>query len=114
MDEECMLHDGCPFGQAVITRAYNLPQKYVIHRYFLHNESYSYLFSPAPYRNDALLIASCYQSCLNIAVEHGIRALAFPCIGAGAKHFPLDAHAQIALQTIRRWLETGESLLRAA
>lgn len=96
LDEECMLHDGCPFGQAVITRGYLLPQKYVIH-------------SPAPYTNDPHLIASCYQSSLALAAEHKIRTLAFPCIGAGAKCFPLDAHAQIALQTVRRWLETDDN-----
>jgi len=96
LDEECMLHDGCPFGLSVITRGYLLPQKYIIH-------------SPAPYVNDATLIASCYQSALELAVAHKIRKLAFPCIGAGAKHFPLDAHAQVALQTVRRWLETDEN-----
>jgi len=96
LSEECLLHDGCPFGMAVITRGYLLPQKYIIH-------------SPAPYQNDAQLIASCYHSSLELAKLHKIRVLAFPCIGAGAKHFPLDAHAQIVLQTIRRWLETGEN-----
>lgn len=58
-----------------------------------------------------MILASCYQSALDLAVKHGIRTIAFPCIGAGAKAFPLDVHAQVALQTVRRWLEKGNFAL---
>eukprot|EP01127_Copromyxa_protea_P021125 TRINITY_DN717_c0_g1_i1.p1 TRINITY_DN717_c0_g1~~TRINITY_DN717_c0_g1_i1.p1 ORF type:complete len:314 (-),score=65.20 TRINITY_DN717_c0_g1_i1:518-1459(-) len=95
MDEECLLHDGCPFGQAVITRGYLLPAKFVIH-------------APGPYSADPMVLASCYQSALDLAAQHKIRTIAFPCIGAGAKSFPLDVHAQVVLQIIRRWLEKGK------
>jgi O-acetyl-ADP-ribose deacetylase (regulator of RNase III) len=57
---------------------------------------------------DPMLLASCYHSALELASKHNIRTIAFPCIGAGAKSFPLDVHAQVALQTVRRWLEKGK------
>jgi len=90
--EECLLLDECPMGQVAITRGYELPCKYVIH-------------CVGPNRGDPHLLASCYHSALDIAVEHSVRTIAFPCVATGLNSFPLEVSAQIVLQTTRRWLE---------
>eukprot|EP00009_Paramoeba_aestuarina_P016449 CAMPEP_0201526336 /NCGR_PEP_ID=MMETSP0161_2-20130828/31480_1 /ASSEMBLY_ACC=CAM_ASM_000251 /TAXON_ID=180227 /ORGANISM="Neoparamoeba aestuarina, Strain SoJaBio B1-5/56/2" /LENGTH=449 /DNA_ID=CAMNT_0047926683 /DNA_START=33 /DNA_END=1379 /DNA_ORIENTATION=- len=94
--EELLLLDGCPTGYCEISRGYCLPAKYIIH-------------CVGPMNRDATKLASCYNSALEMAVEHKIRTLAFPCIATGCFGFPLEASAQIALQTVRRWLEIGDN-----
>lgn len=79
---ECRLLNGCKTGKAKITKAYKLPCEYVIH-------------TPGPHWNGGKskeheLLASSYRSCLDIAVEKGIRSIAFPSISTGIYSFPLD------------------------
>lgn len=95
--EECRTLHGCPTGEARITKGYRLPAKYVIH-------------TPGPVwqgggRKEEELLASCYRSCLELAVEHGIRRIAFPSISTGIYGFPLEKAAPIAIHTIRSFCE---------
>lgn len=90
---ECRLLNGCKTGKAKITKAYNLPCEFVIH-------------TPGPHWNggnsrEHELLASSYRSCLELAVENGIRSIAFPSISTGIYHFPLDEAAKIAVGTAR-------------
>ncbi len=92
---ECRLLNGCRTGRAKITGAYRLPCEYVIH-------------TPGPHWNGGRsgeheLLASCYQSCLELAVENGIQSIAFPSISTGIYHFPLDEAAQIAVGTVKKF-----------
>lgn len=92
---ECRLLNGCKTGEAKITKAYKLPCKYIIH-------------TPGPRWNggkskERELLASCYQSCLELAVGNGIRSIAFPSISTGIYHFPLEEAAQIAVGTAKRF-----------
>ncbi len=90
---ECKTLNGCKTGEAKITKAYKLPCDYVIH-------------TPGPvwyggdYRERDLL-ASCYRSCLELAVENGIRSVAFPSISTGVYHFPLNEAAEIAVKAVK-------------
>lgn len=94
--KECFTLKGCKTGEAKITGAYNLPCKYVIHtvgpiwRGGNHGES--------------KLLANCYRNSLQLAVDHGIRTIAFPSISTGVYHFPVQYAAQIAVQTVREFL----------
>lgn len=93
---ECRLLNGCKTGQAKITKAYKLPCEYVIH-------------TPGPYWNggksrEAELLASCYKSCLEIAVESGIRSIAFPSISTGIYSYPLGEAAEIAVRTAKQFV----------
>lgn len=94
---ECLKLHGCKTGQAKITKAYNLPCEYVIH-------------TPGPVwiggkANERELLASCYRSCLELAVKNNIRSIAFPSISTGIYHFPLEEAARIAVGTARSFIE---------
>ena len=94
--KECRTLGGCQTGEAKITSAYNLPCNYVIHR-------------PGPIWNggghdEDKLLASCYLNCLDIAMNHGIKSIAFPSISTGVYHFPLDRAAGIAAATVESFL----------
>ena len=92
---ECKTLNGCPTGEARITKGYNLKAAYVIH-------------TPGPRyaggnRGEAQLLESCYRNCLLLAMEHGIREIAFPSISTGIYRFPLREAAEIAVRTIMQY-----------
>ena len=94
---ECITLHGCETGEAKITGAYNLPCKYVIHT-----------VGPIWWslqRNKAELLANCYRNSLRVAVEHGIRSIAFPSISTGVYAYPLNQAAQIAVHTVKEFVK---------
>ena len=93
-----------PTGQAKITPAYNLPSKYVLH-------TVGPIVSGPLTNEHERLLESCYRSCLNLAAEHGVESLAFCCISTGVFMFPNQRAAEIAVETVRNWLdETGSRM----
>ena len=54
------------------------------------------------------LLKSCYQSCLELAVQSGVKSIAFCCISTGVFGFPQEKAAEIAVDTIRTFLKTHE------
>lgn len=94
---ECRTLHGCETGEAKITRAYNLPCDYVIHT-----------VGPIWYggnNDEDKLLASCYYNSMKIAVENGIRTIAFPSISTGVYCFPVERAAKIAVDTVHRFLQ---------
>lgn len=94
---ECRTLHGCETGEAKITRAYNLPCDYVIHT-----------VGPIWYggnNDEDKLLASCYHNSMKIAVENGIRTIAFPSISTGVYCFPVERAAKIAVDTVHRFLQ---------
>ena len=83
-------------GRAKITRAYNLPCKYVLHTVG------PIITGPLTGREETLL-ASCYRSCLELAEQRGVTSIAFCCISTGEFHFPNERAAEIAVQTVREY-----------
>lgn len=85
-----------PTGRAKITKAYNLPCRYVLHT-----------VGPIIYgvvtETDRRQLADCYRSCLNLAAAYGLRSLAFCCISTGEFHFPNRLAAEIAIMTVEEW-----------
>jgi O-acetyl-ADP-ribose deacetylase (regulator of RNase III) len=54
--------------------------------------------------NEPLLLASAYQSSLDLAEQEGARSVAFPAISCGVCGYPLDEAAPVALSAVRAWL----------
>jgi O-acetyl-ADP-ribose deacetylase (regulator of RNase III) len=97
---ECRMLNGCKTGQAKITKGYNLPCKYIIH-------TVGPVWNGGEKR-EAQLLADCYRNSLLIAMEHGIRTIAFPSIATGIYRFPVDKAAQIAVSTVSEFLQEYE------
>lgn len=78
-------------GEAVITSGHRLPNPHVIH-----------CLGPVYGRDEPAdeLLASCYREALRMAEENGLRSIAFPAISTGAFGYPMEAAAQIALETV--------------
>ena len=88
-----------PTGQAKITPAFNLPSKSVIH-------TVGPIITPnrQPNQAEENLLASCYESCLELAKKYRLKSLAFCCISTGEFHFPNQRAAEIAVATVKKFL----------
>ncbi len=94
--EECRRIGGCPTGQARITRGYRLPAKHVIH-------------TVGPVwrggtNGEPDLLASCYRESLRLAVENGVRTIAFPAISCGVYGYPAHEAARVAVREVQRFV----------
>ena len=86
-----------PKGQAKITAGYNLPAKHVIH-------TVGPIIYGAVTHEDEHLLASCYRSCLELASREGLESIAFCCISMGEFHFPNRCATEIAVGTVKKFL----------
>ena len=91
---------GCPTGSAVITKAGELPARFVIH-------------AVGPVYRDGRhgepgLLASCYTTALRLAEENGATSIAFPSISTGIYGYPVEAAARVAVQSVAAHLERPE------
>ncbi len=92
----CVAAGPCETGDARITPGYELPAKHVIH-----------CVGPVYHgggADEAGLLESCYQRSLELAEEHGVRSIAFPCISTGIFGYPLEEATDIAVRTLQAWL----------
>lgn len=83
-------------GSAKITKAYNLPCRYVLH-------TVGPIIRRSITKTDRELLASCYRSCLELAKKSNLYSVAFCCISTGEFHFPNELAAEIATQTVGEW-----------
>lgn len=98
--EACRRVGGCKTGQAVITTAGNLPSKHVIHT-----------VGPVWRGGNAdepMLLAKCYSNSLLLAVDYELRTIAFPNISTGVYGYPKDRAAEIALNTVKEFLDSDD------
>lgn len=102
--EECRLireqQGGCPAGSAVITSGGNLLARYVIHAVGPIWEGGN--------KNESQLLASAYEKSLKIAQEKNLETIAFPNISTGVYGFPKEEASEIAIQTIKKFLNESE------
>lgn len=93
--EECKTLNGCKTGEAKITKGYNLPAKYVIHT-----------VGPVWYggnRGERQLLENCYKNSVSLALENGIKSVAFPLISSGAYGYPLEKALSVAIDTLKEY-----------
>jgi O-acetyl-ADP-ribose deacetylase (regulator of RNase III) len=99
---ECMTLSGCRTGEAKITKGYRLKARHVIHTVgpVWHGGGHG----------EPELLQSCYRNSLVLAAKHGLQSIAFPCISTGVYRFPADQAAQIAVESVRQYLEAPCSI----
>lgn len=100
--KECIKIGGCEVGEAVITTAGNLDANYVIH-------------TVGPIwrggnNNEEILLQNAYKNSLKLAINNGIKTIAFPNISTGIYRFPKKKAAEIALKTIKDFIKSNNEL----
>mgnify|MGYP000764525674 CR=1 FL=1 len=93
--KECRMLHGCETGEAKITKGYNLPCDYIIH-------TVGPIWRGGK-DNEEQLLASCYYHSLKLALEKGIKRIAFPSISTGVYGFPVKLAAHIAVNVVARF-----------
>ncbi len=85
--------NGTEVGNAVDTRAYNLPAKFVIHavgpRWLGGHEK------------EPNLLAAAWINSLKLADSLGCKSIAFPSISTGIYGYPIDLASKVAISAIR-------------
>lgn len=100
--EECKTLGGCKTGEAKITKGYNLPAKHVIH-------TVGPVWRGGNNGEDELL-RNAYRNSLKLAVENGIKTIAFPAISTGVYSFPLERATKIAVEEVLKFLSNDDSI----
>jgi len=99
---ECRTLGGCQPGEAKLTRGYRLPARFVIH-------TVGPVWTGGNC-DEAQTLVNCYRNSLQLAVENGIKTIAFPAISCGAYRYPIRQAAQIALETTKDFLSSSDKI----
>lgn len=97
--EECRTLGGCPTGEARITKGYNLKARHVIH-------TVGPIWSDGS-KGEPQLLANTYRNSLELAKQHSLQSVAFPNISTGVYRFPKKQAAQIAVETVKDYLQNN-------
>ena len=101
--QACRLLGGCPTGEARITAGFRLPARWVIHT-----------VGPiwqGGHGAEAHLLRECYRNSLELALQHGVRSIAFPAISTGVYAYPKAQAAAIALEVIGHYAGRFERIV---
>ncbi len=95
--QECRRLGGAKRGEAKITLGYSLPAKWIIH-------------TVGPVwrggdKNEKEILKRCYENSLCIARSYGLKSIAFPSISTGIYGFPVKQASEIALRTVKEFLD---------
>jgi O-acetyl-ADP-ribose deacetylase (regulator of RNase III) len=93
---------GCKTGDAKITPGFALPARWVIH-------TVGPVWCGGDKREPELL-ASCYRRSLELAAQHGLVTVAFPCISTGIYGYPVEAAALVAINAVTEALQSPSSV----
>lgn len=92
-----------PNGKVKVTKAYNLPSKYIFH-------TVGPIVRGSVTEENKRDLTSCYLSCLNKAEDMRLGTIAFCCLSTGVFGYPQDAACSLAVNTVEKWLETHSDL----
>ncbi len=94
-----------PTGQAKITSAYNLPSSYVLH-------TVGPIIAHSVSEEDKKLLQNCYTACLELATKNNLKSIAFCCISTGVFMFPQVLAAEIAIRTVKEYLQNHNNSIK--
>jgi O-acetyl-ADP-ribose deacetylase (regulator of RNase III) len=102
LDQACAAIGHCPTGSAVVTPAFGLPSRWVVH-------------AVGPVYHDGRqgepdLLASAYRDALRAAEQVGARSIAFPAISTGIYGYPPEEAAAVAIDTLRAEVAAGTTV----
>lgn len=100
--EECRKLGGCATGDAKLTRGFRLPAKYVIH-------TVGPVWAGGK-QGEAAALASCYRRSLELAAANSMCSIAFPCISTGVYGYPKQAAAEIAVDSVHKFVSISSSI----
>lgn len=100
LQRECDQISPCPVGHAVITKGYNLKARYIIHTVGPIYEGGN--------SNEAKLLKSAYKTSLKLAKDYNLKSIAFPLISSGIYGYPKKEALNIAVSTIKEFLNDNE------
>jgi len=103
LQKECDAIGGCKVGEAVITKGYNLPAKFIIH-------AVGPVWHGGESGEDALL-RSAYRNSLDLAKQRKLKSIAFPLISSGIYGYPKDLALKAATETIEAFLAENEMMI---
>lgn len=92
-----------PTGQAKITSAYNLPSTFILH-------TVGPIVQWEVTKEDEAMLTSCYEECLKLAEKNHVESIAFCCLSTGVFRFPQQRAAEIAIATVKKYLETHDGI----
>jgi len=104
--QELRAYRGCPTGSAVKTGAGRLPARYVFH-------AVGPVFRGG-YGGEPEQLASCYRTCLDLAIQHNVETISFPAISTGIYGYPMEPAARIAIGVVAGHLESAGKAVREA
>lgn len=90
-------------GKAIITKGYNLPCNYVI-------QTVGPIIENEVTEQKEKELKNCYINSLKIAVDKGIKTIAFPCISTGVFRFPKDRACKIAIESVKDFLKENDKI----
>lgn len=90
-------------GKAIITKGYNLPSKYII-------QTVGPIIENEVTEEKEQELANCYINSLKLAVDNGIKTIAFPCISTGVFRFPKDKACEIAINSVKEFLKKDNTI----
>jgi O-acetyl-ADP-ribose deacetylase (regulator of RNase III) len=100
----CRKLGGCDTGDAKITPGFKLPARFIIH-------TVGPVYHGGRHR-EAELLASCYRRSLEVALENGVKTIAFPAISTGVYGYPFEDATELALRTVAVFLGSTTALAR--
>jgi O-acetyl-ADP-ribose deacetylase (regulator of RNase III) len=99
----CRTLDGCRTGEAKLTPGFDLPARRIIHTVGPVWQGGDHYEQP--------LLRACYQNSFDVALQNGVRSIAFPAISTGVYGYPKRQATEIAVAVMREYEDRFERII---